>query len=243
MLFASPEIGFTGVFLIISIIFLYRLAGLSTRKVFTWLTTLIVLLILNALETLLEKNTILNILELNEINYQDLIVAAHWTVLRSISYNYDLKNRNTLECLGYCLYLPVFFFGPFIRFESVRKSYTDNKFVTLLMKLKLLALQLFRFTFWLVFTEISLHFVYVNATMFHPDFVRNLDYWSLYGYGYAMGQFFHLKYVVMYGLATTLAKFENVEVPKTPHCIGRVHLYSKMWRHFDPGLYTFLTKY
>lgn len=243
VLFAGSEIGFAGAIVIISIIFLYKTATLSTQKLLVWLTTCLILLILNASELVFEKNTILNVLQLNDNNFQDLIVAAHWTVLRCISYSFDEKNKsNVLDLLSYCLYLPLFFFGPFIRFEHFKQSFKENKSITMQNKIKQLLLNLFRFNFWLLFTELSLHFVYVNATMYHPDFVKNLDSWSLYGYGYAMGQFFHLKYVVMYGIATTLAKFDNVQTPKTPCCIGRVHLYSQMWRQFDPGLYTFLTR-
>lgn len=221
--------------MIFSIIFVYRLASFSTRKYVTWLATAFALTILN----LLEKFTS----DLNEKIHQDVMIAAHWTVLRCVSYNFDEKHKsNMLDLFSYCLYLPLFFCGPFIRFEHVKKSYTKNTSITFIRRFKRLLLKLLRFVFWLLFTEISLHFIYVNATMFHPDFVKNLDSWSLYGYGYTMGQFFHLKYVVMYGITTTLANFENVEIPKTPRCIGRVHLYSDMWRYFDPGLYTFLIK-
>lgn len=58
-----------------------------------------------------------------------------------------------------------------------------------------------------------------------------------------MGQYFHIKYVVQYGLSTALAAFEGVAVPRLPRCIGRVHLYSDMWKYFDPGLYNFLKMY
>lgn len=237
-LFASPEIRFAGVTVIISIIFLYRLAAFSTRKIFTWLTTFVVLFVLNVSDNFFERDA-----HLSENSYQDLIIAAHWTILRCISYNFDVKNRGgILENLSYCLYLPLFFSGPFIQFQYVKQSYRDNQTISLGAKIKLLILQMIRFYFWLLFTEIVLHYVYVNAIIYHPDFVKNLNNWSLYGYGYAMGQFFHLKYVVMYGIATSLAKFENIQTPKTPRCIGRVHLYSDMWRHFDVGLYHFLTK-
>ena len=37
--------------------------------------------------------------------------------------------------------------------------------------------------------------------------------------GYAMGQFFHLKYVVMYGMSSHLAKLDGVEAPGHPACI------------------------
>lgn len=224
-----------GVVVIISIIFLYRLAAFFPRRSFTWFATVVVLVALNFFEKV--------VLDVNDRNYQDLIIAAHWTILRCVSYNLDEQRKcNIADALAYCLYLPLFFCGPFIRFEQIKKGYKRNTSVSLSQKLRTLFFQLVRFTFWLYFTEVSLHFIYVNSTMFHHDLVRNLDYWSLYGYGYTMGQFFHLKYVVMYGITTTVAQFENVDVPKTPRCIGRVHLYSDMWRYFDPGLYTFLTK-
>lgn len=65
----------------------------------------------------------------------------------------------------------------------------------------------------------------------------------MYGYGYTMGQFFHIKYLVIYGLSTSFAKFENIKVPSLPVCIGRIHLYSDMWKYFDAGLYSFLLRY
>lgn len=58
-----------------------------------------------------------------------------------------------------------------------------------------------------------------------------------------MGQFFHLKYIIWYGLSTLLANFDNIEVPYLPRCIGRVHLYTDMWKYFDSGLYKYLRKY
>lgn len=72
--------------------------------------------------------------------------------------------------------------------------------------------------------------------------MSSINSWALYGAGYCMGQFFQMKYVVFYGLSTTLAKFEDISVPKTPKCIGRIHLYSDMWKYFDRGLYLFLLR-
>lgn len=64
--------------------------------------------------------------------------------------------------------------------------------------------------------------------------------WALYTFGYLMGQFFHNKYVVFYGVSTAIAKFEGIDAPGLPKCIGRIHLYSNMWKYFDQGLYEFL---
>lgn len=73
--------------------------------------------------------------------------------------------------------------------------------------------------------------------------VKNLDVWSAGGLGYCLGQFFMIKYVVMYGLPSRLAALDQVEAPPPPKCIGRIHLYSQMWRDFDRGLYNFMLKY
>ena len=73
--------------------------------------------------------------------------------------------------------------------------------------------------------------------------MTKLPLWALCGMGYGMGQFFHLKYVVMYGMSSHLARLDGVEAPGHPACIGRIHLYSDMWRHFDSGLYEFMREY
>ncbi|KAG5891423.1 hypothetical protein JTB14_031489 [Gonioctena quinquepunctata] len=104
-------------------------------------------------------------------------------------------------------------------------------------------LDFFSLLFWFAFGHVCLHFVYVNSASLQLELIENLDSWSLYGYGYTMGQFFHLKYVVLYGLSTSIASFENIEVPHLPRCIGRIHLYSDMWKCFDPGLHKFLLRH
>ena len=76
--------------------------------------------------------------------------------------------------------------------------------------------------------------------IFWIGLVRGLDVWSASGLGYCLGQFFMIKYVVMYGLPSRLAALDQVEAPPPPKCIGRIHLYSQMWRDFDRGLYNFM---
>ncbi|XP_023327881.1 protein-cysteine N-palmitoyltransferase Rasp [Eurytemora carolleeae] len=67
--------------------------------------------------------------------------------------------------------------------------------------------------------------------------------WALCGMGYLMGQFFQLKYVVMYGCGSFIAKLDSVDAPPHPKCIARIHLYSEMWRYFDVGLHEFMHNY
>lgn len=92
------------------------------------------------------------------------------------------------------------------------------------------------------FTELSMHYVYLNALRFHPQTVQNLGSWAFYGLGYCMGQYFLNKYVVVYGLTSTICRAEDIDAPPHPKCISRIHLYSDMWKHFDRGLYEFLIR-
>ncbi|KAF5275212.1 hypothetical protein FQR65_LT04245 [Abscondita terminalis] len=146
------------------------------------------------------------------------------------------------ELLSYCMYLPTLYLGPFIKFEHIKSSYTvQSKDVG--KRSFQLFIQFLRFGFWLLFVEFCLHYFYISAMFYNLDMVHSLNSVALYGYGYCMGQFFHLKYVVFYGLSTSIAAFENIKSPSTPKCIGRIHLYSDMWKYFDVGLYNFLVNY
>jgi hypothetical protein len=74
------------------------------------------------------------------------------------------------------------------------------------------------------------------------QYVTRLGAWAHYGMGYSMGVMFQMKYVITYGLSCTVARAEQMRAPNHPKCIGRIHLYSDMWRYFDQGLYFFLRK-
>lgn len=54
------------------------------------------------------------------------------------------------------------------------------------------------------------------------------------------GQFFYLKYVVIFGVPSLFALIDGMTPPGPPICISRVSKYSQMWRYFDRGLYEFL---
>ncbi|XP_066157479.1 protein-cysteine N-palmitoyltransferase Rasp [Euwallacea fornicatus] len=163
----------------------------------------------------------------------------YWMNLRCVSYCLSEEKQSLIKYLAYCLYFPTLFVGPFIPYEDYERIY-ENANLSMRLRFQQLVFNVSRCLFWAIFIQISLHFVYVNAASFQMQLIEKLDLCSLCGYGYLMGQFFHLKYVVIYGLSTSLAAFENVAVPTLPRCIGRVHLYSDMWKYFDPGLYQFL---
>lgn len=192
----------------------------------------------------------------NELIAHFLSIALAWTNLRCLSYFLDAVNddklrkfsiRNLTNVLGYCLYLPFLYLGPIVIYSDF--SYGEwtssrKKHQPFHERGKRLLKNLIRFGFWTFFTQLFLHFFYVAALPYQVDFIRELDNFSLYGFGYLMGQYFHLKYVVFYGFSTSITSFElEIPVPRIPKCVARIHLYSEMWKYFDRGLYVFLVKY
>lgn len=73
--------------------------------------------------------------------------------------------------------------------------------------------------------------------------MEHMSLWALYGFAYAIGQYFCNKYIVAYGLGLAMATFDRIDAQRKPMCVGRIHLYSKMWKYFDQGLHDFLFKY
>ncbi|XP_076281734.1 protein-cysteine N-palmitoyltransferase Rasp isoform X2 [Lasioglossum baleicum] len=197
-----------------------------------------------------------NMLQLSDEEHYLLTLTMCWIQLRSISCSIDkhisVANyyddtshffRNFLWALAYSLYLPTLHLGPLILYhefiDSIKKPFQAWK----LAELGCFLLNLARYVFWILFADFCLHFLYFNAMHYHPKAVESLNPWALYGLGYCMGQFFLIKYVVVYGLNRSLCGIDRIKAPSQPKCVARVHLYSDMWKYFDEGLYKFLVRY
>ena len=180
-------------------------------------------------------------------------VLLAWINARCVSFSLDRiwgrveREESTLEGLtmlsAYSFYLPLGIMGPLVTSKTFKMSFQSDPPP---LTLKLVWESLFgvgRYLLWLVVTDVSSYVTFQQAFTYHPNIVSSLSLWALCGMGYAMGQFFHLKYVVMYGMSSHLARVDGVKAPGHPACIGRVHLYSDMWRHFDSGLYEFMRDY
>lgn len=165
--------------------------------------------------------------------------------LDRIWYNVERESvaNSLLMLTAFCFYLPLGVMGPLVSSKTFKESFTnplpplDKTVFVDIMK------QSLRYAVWFCVTDVSLYFLFQQALTLHPDIVNSLNLWALCGMGYFMGQFFQLKYVVMYGLSSFLARLDNVSAPPHPKCIGRIHLYSDMWRYFDNGLYLFMQQY
>ncbi|CAH1099523.1 unnamed protein product [Psylliodes chrysocephalus] len=215
---------------------------LYQNKSSVWMSSSISLALLNYLKSIVNNPDLIETIKSKDYEIYVLICSLFWMNLKCTSFCLEnTENTNALDFLSYCFYPPTVFSGPFILYKDFETCYNSNIEFSL-WRCKKLARNLIKSLFWFSFLYICLHFVYLNASAYHPQLIENLDSWSLYGFGYAMGQFFHLKYVIQYGISTSIASFERINVPNLPRCIGRIHLYSDMWKYFDPGLYNFLIK-
>ncbi|XP_046401710.1 protein-cysteine N-palmitoyltransferase Rasp [Ischnura elegans] len=179
-------------------------------------------------------------------------VTLSWIHLRCISFCLEKLSVDCIKSaiwqeeisnlLGYVFYLPLFFFGPVMLYKEFYRGSCPKKRLDWPL-LESFLLNLVRFCSWAAFNEISLHYIYCSALAFQPDVVYGMDSWTLFGFGYCMGQFFMNKYTVLYGIPATFARLERYDAPPHPKCIGRIHLYSDMWKYFDVGLYSFLVRY
>ncbi|KAI5741561.1 hypothetical protein M8J76_014896 [Diaphorina citri] len=214
---------------------LFYLLRLSGRKWLTWVASLLFLI------SMMYFNTFLTDQKVPDHKSYMLEMAMYWTHLRCLSLSLDKERYSLVQYLAYALYLPTLFLGPHI---TIHHFYGKaDSCPTLSSRLVRFLFELARCMFWLFVIRLALHFIYVNALQLQIDFVERLSGWSMNGLGYCMGQYFHLKYVVFYGLTTCVARCEGLAAPPTPKCVARIHRYSDMWRHFDRGLYLFLTRY
>ena len=109
--------------------------------------------------------------------------------------------------------------------------------------IKELLLLFLRYMFWFIFIEVWLHYIYASALKNDIVLLKNFDLWTFAGIGYSFGQFFMMKYVFFYGVPRPFMKADGIVPPNHPKCIGRIHLYSDMWRYFDVGLHKFMHRY
>lgn len=170
-------------------------------------------------------------------------ISYAWFILKSIDFSLSkivYKNDFVLlmDLVTYSFYFPTFIFGPFIPFENFYKGLHESNSWDF-SKCKDFLKDIIRFLVWFFVIEISLHFFYSSTLNYYLDSIVVKNDWSLHGIGFCMAQIFYLKYLIYYGLAGTIAKFDGFDSPPPPKCVNRIHLYSNMWRYFDRGYYLF----
>eukprot|EP00096_Caligus_rogercresseyi_P011085 TRINITY_DN4261_c0_g1_i2.p1 TRINITY_DN4261_c0_g1~~TRINITY_DN4261_c0_g1_i2.p1 ORF type:complete len:521 (-),score=57.10 TRINITY_DN4261_c0_g1_i2:452-2014(-) len=189
-----------------------------------------------------------------QVSHYIMNVTMCWINARCISYALDVSWGDAprkegspweelLNFLSYCFYFPLCIGGPIIIYKNFLEGISGPYVAWNPERIRDFIFQILRYSFWLFVAHVAMHFFYFSAIQFEPGIMEALDLWSIAGLGYGMGQFFHLKYVVFYGFPRPFVLADGVDIPNHPQCIGRIHLYSNMWRNFDHGLYLFLQRY
>lgn len=138
-------------------------------------------------------------LQISDSGYILWCITVAWTNLRGTSYGLDsidyyqnvvLKQKNRADFnkflyiherkyamekyLAYCSFLPTLTTGPIILYDTFERGFlVDDGEIR--KKYVRLFCQIGRYGFWLLFTEIILHFLYTNAMERYP-WVRKYNY-------------------------------------------------------------------
>ncbi|CAJ0928618.1 unnamed protein product, partial [Mesorhabditis belari] len=159
----------------------------------------------------------------------------------------EQKKGLLVDILIYLLYLPfsitlIVLFDDFRKqLEKRRRKEKDFNRTEKSPKNRDLLIFAFRLLFWLGFLDFLMHFIYVNAVFSSPNtLLFGMNSYQVMSISYAVGQYFHIKYVVIFGIPSLFAKIDGMTPPPPPICVSRVSRYSRIWRHFDAGLYQFL---
>ncbi|CAB3376532.1 Hypothetical predicted protein [Cloeon dipterum] len=216
----------------------HALTVITSRRAFSWATCLLALIYLNSVtyEPMLDES-----------NSYLMGLVQSWVLMRNMSYCLDVQEKRAkaslIQALAHALYLPLLFSGPVVMYdEYLQEENTPRPAGLTKMRLMPLLIGMCRYLFWGFVLHLWLHLIYSAALSQMVWHLQYLPIGTMYAIVYCLGQFFMLKYSVIYGLAGTLARAEGIPTKEPPKCIARIHLYSDMWRHFDPGLYTFLNR-
>ena len=152
----------------------------------------------------------------------------------SQSYGYSLP-----EMLHFMLYFPIFFTGPVVTYNTFKQQYAQPATYTIGHLFK----EIVRLCFWAMFCEVILHYFYFASLQSHGDLMNSLPLWAVGGTAYCVGNFFMVKYVVLYGFPSFLLKLDGLTPPEQPQCVSHIYFYSEMWKNFDRGLYIYLKTY
>ncbi|CAE1259779.1 unnamed protein product [Acanthosepion pharaonis] len=148
-----------------------------------------------------------------------------------------------IDLLCYTTYLPLCFSGPLINYNEFKEQINSPKEGWSVSRLWRHSLSFLRIGFWALFFDFVLHYFYFTSLAYHLTVIQSLSQWTLVGIGYCQGQFFMVKYIIMWGVSSCIAQLDQFKPPKGPKCISHIYLYSEMWRYFDRGLYSFMKRY
>lgn len=182
-----------------------------------------------------------------------ITVMVAWIILRTLSFSLDfcdsdpdndmpvLKQAQIL--LGYCLYFPMVFMGPFMQYSDFHTGLNNPARSWNLKRVINSIVQLVRYSVWTALTNFLLYSFYAHSVQSLPHLIIKLNSWSMAGFVYYLICFFCLKYNVLYGFPGVFSSMEGYKPPPPPRCAMVCVKFSYIWRKFDFGLYTFMRKY
>jgi hypothetical protein len=81
-----------------------------------------------------------------------------------------------------------------------------------------------------VVLELSTHFFFLQSIAYQSHLLEYTNSVTLCGYFVLLGISFYVKYLVIYGFAATLARFDLLLPPGEPRCVVHIGSYAEMWR-------------
>lgn len=167
------ETGVVGLTVIFIVLIFYEFVAKTKRKFAIWTCTIALLLFVSLFENWSTKEDILEYFNINTYQYYLLVLSVHWIILKCTSYFIDVIDSVVQQDFGtglaYNLYLPSFFFGPFLTYTNFKETYDYNSYDHLKFRSRNLILMVLRYGQWLMFIEILLHFLYVNAVNYQTE--------------------------------------------------------------------------
>lgn len=147
-----------------------------------------------------------------------------------------------LDMFYYAFYIPLFFTGPLIVYKDFHMQEKLSQPCSR-ERLRDILLNIVRIMFWTFVNCTILHFFYAHALIENSVVLGKENRWVLTAVGYFVGQFFMMKYIVIFGLPAQLARIDGFEPPTVPACVSYIYCYTDMWKYFDKGLYDFMKRY
>ncbi|KAI1726701.1 MBOAT, membrane-bound o-acyltransferase family domain-containing protein [Ditylenchus destructor] len=223
-----------------TIIFLSTLC--FRRTITVWLSAVPILYIVMNHSALLSQDVFLVLLFVSYTLLSYISFCLEWVRGRVPTDENGQQNTVQLACrmLFYTFYQP-YLFSLIVLYPDFEQQLIERKIRARDWRETLFFAA--RVAFWWLVIELGLHFFYFEIILNDLRFAASLPKNEFVTLGMALGGFFHLKYVVIFGLPAVFAKLDNMQPPKGPMCISSVALYSKIWRGFDRGLYAFFKEY
>lgn len=155
------------------------------------------------------------------------------------------EEPSILDFVSYSLHFPSFIFGPILTFDlfhpQIKAFYRSKGQITLSrLDITLLIIRIF---FWIIVSEISYHFMYVNAISNNLEMASLLSPAALLGLIVWKGLLAHIHYFCMFGIGAVSLKCEGLSPHPLPRCVFSYYRFTDIWKYYDTGYYSFIKRY